>query len=175
MRDVKYWIRTDWLDNSVGQLREKIRQLILKTVYFSSEVNLLNFGWQYTSFVVKREPKKRNFSNQKYQKVPKTLFWPVFSKLCLRRRKLGQTGVFVSARKINLIDLKVKVSRQNFRKKFWKSAPHPPPPPPLGKILDNLVCINDIWAIFFTWWITNHSLNLSAKMGYHKNKKKAWG
>ena len=40
--------------------------------------------------------KKRDFFIKIFQKVPKNAFcWPVFSKLCLRRRKFGENGIFL--------------------------------------------------------------------------------
>ena len=92
-----------------------------------------------------------NFS----KKCPKTPFWPVFSKFCLRLKTFDQKRsfwCFGRARKIKLIDLKKSSTR--FSKFFWKSAP-----PHLEKILDPPL---DLGNMIKVW---DHSLTKLSKKG----------
>ena len=47
-----------------------------------------------TNFEGERAPKKTRFLSKFSKKCPKTAFLPVFSKICLLRRKFGQNNVF---------------------------------------------------------------------------------
>ena len=71
-------------------------------------------------------PKKRDFLVSIFQKVPKNAFFGLFSKICLRRRKLGQIWVFIV----------VSVSSQNQFGRPKKNDQQKINPPPLEKFLD---------------------------------------
>ena len=83
--------------------------------------------------------------------MPKNGFFDCFSKIFLRRTKFSQNAIigakecFVRARKINLVDLKKKKVRQNFRIFFEN-------PPPLEKILDPPLFVSAIFSVSKSLW-----------------------
>ena len=88
----------------------------------------------YSNFEGERAPKKTRFFCQNFSKsAQKRLFLLFFQKFACGAEHLAKIGAkhcFGRALKINLVDLKKKKSRPNFRI-FFKN-----PPPPLEKILD---------------------------------------
>ena len=80
----------------------------------------------YINFKGKRAPKKSDFFLSKFfKKCPKTAFFNVFSKICLRRRKFcqnrGKTVLGESSK--NQFGRTKKIRSSKFWKIFWKSAP----------------------------------------------------
>ena len=82
----------------------------------------------YTNFEGERAPKKTRFFCQNLSKsAQKRLFWLFFQKFACGAEnfaKIRGKHCFGRARKINLVDLKKKKGRQNFR--FFFENPPPP-------------------------------------------------
>ena len=79
----------------------------------------------YTKFEGGARAEKTQFLAKFFQECPKTLFWPVFWKICLRRRKFCQYrvfGVIWESSEYQFGRPKKKVGK-NFDFFFWKSAP----------------------------------------------------
>ena len=108
----------------------------------------------YTNFEGERAPKKRYFLSKFFKKCPKTAFLTVFSKICLRRRKLCQNRgktVLWEISKNQFGRPKKKKGRQNLGKFFEN-----PPPPPLEKenprsapLTTHLIRMNNMHILIF--------------------------
>ena len=81
----------------------------------------------YTNFEGEPAPKKTRFFCQNFSKsAQKRLFWLFFQKFACGAENLAKIGAkqcFGRTRKINLVDLKKRLSK--FWNIFWKSAPPP--------------------------------------------------